>query len=88
MVSKFAEQFDLTVDEQRVVVIDDKDSGLLKNNKVCLVGRVFTSKAFNKDRFKKQMLNLWRPKARVMIVELKDGLSSFGFDNLLERAMI
>lgn len=58
------------------------------SNKVCLVWKVLTSKVFNKDRFKKQMLNMWHPKARVMIVELEDGLFSFGFDNLRERAMI
>lgn len=52
------------------------------------MGRVFTSKASNKDRFKRQMLNFWRPKARVTIMELEDGLFSFGFDNLRERAMI
>lgn len=48
----------------------------------------FLPKSFNKYRFKKQMLNLWRPKARVSIVELEDGLFSFGFNNLRERAMI
>lgn len=60
----------------------------LRNSKVFLVGRVLTSKAFNKDWFKKYMVNLWRPKAKVSIVELENGLFSFGFNNLRERAMI
>lgn len=87
-VSNFAERFALTVDKQRMVLIDDKKSALLRNTKVFLIERVLTSMSFNKDRFKKQMLNLWRPKVRVSIVKLKDGLFSCGFDNHRERAMI
>lgn len=34
------------------------------------------------------MLNLWRPKARVTIVEMDDGLFSFGFDNIHERSLV
>lgn len=64
---------DLTTEEQRVVVIDDHESALLRTDK---------------DRFKRQMLNLWRPKTRVTIVELDNGLFSFGFYSRRERAMV
>lgn len=87
-VTKFAEGLDLMTEEQRVVVIDNHESALLRTDKVFLVGRVLTRKAFNKDRFKRQMLNLWRPKTRVAIVELDNGLFSFGFDSRRERAMV
>lgn len=88
MVSKFADRFALTAEEQAAVVIDDKEGALLRNTRVFLVGRVLTSKLFNKERFKRQMFNLWRPKAKVTIVELEDGLFSFGFDSIRERTMI
>lgn len=42
MVSKFTERFALTAEEKRVVVIDDKESVLLRNSNVFLVGRVLT----------------------------------------------
>lgn len=58
MMKKFAEQLDLMAEEQIVVVIDAKDSALLRTTRVFLVGRVLLSKAFNKERFKHQMLNL------------------------------
>ena len=88
MVMKFAEGMALTVEEQRVVVIDEQESALLRTNKVFLVGRVLTRKAFNKDLFKRQMVNIWRPKTRVTIVELEGGLFSFGFDSRRERALV
>lgn len=88
MVLKFAERFTLIANEQMAVVIDDRDGALLRTTKVFLVRRVLTSKVFNKDRFKRLMLNLWRPKPRVTIVELKGGLFSFRFNNHRERALI
>lgn len=33
-------------------------------------------------------MHLWMPKAKVTIVELKEGLFSFGFDSKRERAMV
>ena len=74
MVMKFADAMALTIEEQRVMVIDELESALLRAKKMFLVGRVLTRKAFNKERFKRQMVNLWRPKTRVTIVELEDGL--------------
>mgnify|MGYP003366609363 CR=1 FL=1 len=71
-----------------MVVIYDHESTLLKTNKVFIVGQMLTRKAFNKEQFKRQMLNLWRPKIRAMIVELDDGLFSFGFDSQRERMMV
>lgn len=53
MVLKFADRFLLTAEEQRVVVIDDKEGALLRNTRVFLVGRVLTSKTFSKERFKR-----------------------------------
>lgn len=62
-------------------MIYDRESALLRANKVFLVGRVVTRKVFNKKRFKRQMMNLWRSKARVTMVEMDEGLFSFGFDS-------
>lgn len=42
-------------------------------------------KGLHKERFKPQMLNLWRLKTRATVVELEDGLFSFGFDSRRER---
>ena len=87
-VMNFANRLDLTAEEQRVVVIDDKESALLRADRVFLVGRVLSRKAINTERFKRQMHNIWRPKARVTIVALEDGLFSFSFDNAHERSMV
>lgn len=61
MVLKFAKRLAFTIEEQRVVVINDKESALFRATKVFLSWRVLTRKTFNKDRFKQQMLNFWRP---------------------------
>lgn len=34
------------------------------------------------------MVNLWSPKARVTIVEMDDGLFSFGFENIREHSLV
>ncbi|KAM1305180.1 hypothetical protein COP2_023183 [Malus domestica] len=88
MVMKFANRLALTVEEQKVVVIDDKDNALLHADKAFLVKRVLSRKAFNKKWFKRQMLNLWCPKARVTIVKIDDRLFSFGFNSLRERLIV
>lgn len=88
MVMKFANRLALTMEEQRVFLIDDKDSALLHADKVILVRRVLSCKAFKKERFKHQMLNMWCPKARVTIMEMDDGLFSFGFDSVQERLIM
>ena len=88
MVMKFADRLALTEEEQRVVVIDDKESALLRADMVFLVGRVLSRKVLNKERFKRQMLNLWHPKARVTIVEMDDELLSFGFDSVREQSIV
>ena len=74
---KFADRFALTSEEQRVVVIDNCESALLRANK-----------GFNKKRFKRQMMNLCCPKARVTILKMDEGLFSFGFDSQMERAIV
>lgn len=40
IVMNFANRLDLTTEEQRVIVIDDKESALLRADIVCFVGRV------------------------------------------------
>lgn len=42
MVVKFADGLALTTGEQKVMVIDDHESALLRANKVFLVGQVLT----------------------------------------------
>lgn len=42
MVSKFTEGLALTIEKQRIVVINDQESALLRTDKVFLVGRVLT----------------------------------------------
>lgn len=88
MVENFATRLDLTTKENRVVVIDDKEGSLLKMTKAFLVGKVLSRKPISKERFKRCMMHLWRPKAKVTIVEFDDDLFSFGFDNNRERAMV
>lgn len=53
-----------------------------------LLGGSSHKTCLNTERFKRQMVNLWRPKARVTIVELEEGLFSFGFDNDRERSLV
>lgn len=88
MVENFAMWLALTTEEQRVVVIDDKEGFVLKTTKAFLVVKVLSRKSISKERFKRRMMHLWRPKAKVTIVELDDNLFSFSFDNNRERAMV
>lgn len=71
-----------------MIVVDKKDGLLLKTSEVFLVGKVLTRKSVNKERFKKQMQYLWRPKAKVTIVELENDLFSFGFDSVRDRTTV
>ncbi|KAM1980391.1 hypothetical protein ACFX15_037014 [Malus domestica] len=70
MMEKFAARLTLTTEEQKVVVIDDREGLSLKTSKVFLVGKLLSYKPVVKDRFKRHMMHLWRPKARVSVVEL------------------
>lgn len=47
-----------------------------------------SSKPINKESFKQQMRNLWRPKAHVLIFDLEDDRFAFGFNSLYERTTI
>lgn len=42
----------------------------------------------NKEGFKRQMKNLWRPKANVLIFELANNRFAFGFNSNQERSMV
>lgn len=88
LASDFSARLALTEEEQQIVVVEKKDGLLLKTTKVFLVGKVLTRKPLNIERFKKQMQFLWRPKARVTIVELAQNLFSFGFDSARDRSVI
>lgn len=88
MVENFATRLALTIEEQRVVVTDDKEGSLLKTTKAFLVRKELSRKPISKERFKRRKMHLWRPKAKVTTVELDDDLFSFGFDNNRERAMV
>lgn len=69
-------------------MVDDKEGSILISTKAFLVGKVLSHKPDGKKRFKRRMMHLWRPKARVTVVELDDDMFSFGFDNKRERAMV
>ncbi|KAM1145696.1 hypothetical protein ACFX19_038319 [Malus domestica] len=73
MMEKFAARLTLTTEEQKVVVIDDREGLSLKTSKVFLVGKLLSYKPVVKDRFKRHMMHLWHPKARVSVVELDKG---------------
>lgn len=88
MVETFAARLALTTEEQRVVVADAKEGSILRTTKVLLVGKVLSHKPVVKERFKRRIMHLWRPKAKVMIVDLDDHLFSFVFENKSERAMV
>lgn len=53
-----------------------------------LVERVLSSKPVNKDGFKRQMRNLWCPKANVIVTDLEDNIFAFGFNSMQERNTI
>ncbi|KAB2610032.1 hypothetical protein D8674_021305 [Pyrus ussuriensis x Pyrus communis] len=88
MVESFAARLTLTSEEQMVVVVDDKECAFRRMTKVFLVGRVLSPKPVVKERFKRQMMHLWRPKAKVTIVDLDDDLFSFSFETKCERVMV
>lgn len=88
MVMKFVARLVLTKEEQRVIVIDDKECALLRANRVFLVGRMLSYKLVNNERFKCHMVNLWRPKAKVTIVEIDDRLFSLGFESIQECSLV
>lgn len=60
----------------------------LKSLKVFLVGKVLSFNPINKESFKRQIRNLWRPKDNVLIFDLEDDRFTFGFNNLYERTSI
>lgn len=71
-----------------MVVVDAKEGSILRTTKVLLVGKVLSHKPVVKERFKRRIMQLWRPRAKVMIVDLDDHLFSFVFENKSERAMV
>ncbi|KAM3018537.1 hypothetical protein FF2_002264 [Malus domestica] len=85
MVSKFFEQFVIMKDEQQILVVDAKEASTLSSSKVFLVGKVLIHKPFNKETFKRQMGNLWKPKVNVFIMDLENDIFAFGFNTKQER---
>ncbi|KAI5337577.1 hypothetical protein L3X38_016848 [Prunus dulcis] len=88
MVNHFASQFALTEEEQRELVVERGNASLLRTTKFLLVGKVLAKKPFNKEAFKRTMVTLWRPKARVEIVTLEDDLLMFAFSLRQDRVRI
>lgn len=88
LVNHFASQFALTEEEQRELVVERGNAGLLQTTKFLLVGKVLMKTPFNKEVFKRTMVMLWRPKARVEIVTLEDDLFMFAFSSRQDRAKI
>lgn len=88
IVSKFSGKIAIIEDEQQVIVVNKHEDEPLKSSKVFLVGKVLSYKPVNKEIFERQMRNLWRPKANVLIFDLEDDLFVFGFNNLYERTSI
>lgn len=60
----------------------------MKSNKVFLIGTILTQKLVNKENFKRQMRNLWRPKTNVLIFKLENDRFAFGFNSRQERSMV
>ncbi|PQP91844.1 hypothetical protein Pyn_12878 [Prunus yedoensis var. nudiflora] len=56
--------------------------------KFLLIGKLLTKKSFIKEAFKRIMIAIWQPKARVQIGDLDDQCFVFSFNFKEERAMI
>lgn len=85
MCTRFQSRFALTVEECTEVVVDSKEVAAIRISRWLLVGKLLADKSFNKESFKRTLGSLWRPKARVTIVEIEHGLFSFAFPTKGER---
>lgn len=88
MVTKVAARFALTEEEKEIVVVDRKEALAYMSSRVFLVGRVLSNKPVNKEGFKRQMRNLWRPKVNVVVSALEGNRFVFGFNSMQERTTI
>lgn len=61
---------------------------VVKTTKLLLMGKLMADKPYNKYALKCTMANLWKPKARVTIVDIGHDRLSFAFPSLDERTTI
>lgn len=88
MATRFAARFAITKEKKEVVVVHRREALAFKSSRVFLVGRVLSVKPVNKERFKRQMRNLWRPKVNVVVTDLEDNRFAFGFNSIHECTTI
>ncbi|KAM1764986.1 hypothetical protein ACFX11_004170 [Malus domestica] len=88
LMANFAGRFAITEEENKLIVVDQMEAATLKSSRVFLVARVLSHKAVNKEAFKQQMRNLWRPKANVVLTDLEDNRFAFEFNSMQERTII
>lgn len=88
MCTRFHSRFALTDEERTEIVVDSRDAAALRTSRWLLVGKLLADKPFNRDAFKRTMATLWRPRARVSIVEIDHGLFSFSFPSMEERSRV
>ncbi|PQP99982.1 hypothetical protein Pyn_18004 [Prunus yedoensis var. nudiflora] len=88
MFNQFTSRFALTEEERLEVVVDSRETLAVKTTRFLLIGKLLANKPYNKEAFKRTMANLWKPKARVTIVDIGHDRFSFAFPSQDERTKI
>lgn len=88
MFNQFTSRFALTEEERLEVVVDARETLAVKTTRFLLIGKLLANKPYNKEALKRTMTNLWKPKARVTIVDIGHDRFSFAFPSQDERTKI
>ncbi|XP_021802783.1 uncharacterized protein LOC110746864, partial [Prunus avium] len=80
-INKFTESFSFSDKEKITFVVSDAIAERSRCSKSFLVGKVLSSKPVNKGAFINVIKGLWRPKAMVEIVSIRDDRFLFAFSN-------
>ncbi|KAL6269337.1 hypothetical protein ACE6H2_026248 [Prunus campanulata] len=80
-INKFTESFSFTEEEKCTFVVSDAIAERSRCSKSFIVGKVLSSKPVNKGAFINVIKGLWRPKALVEIVSIRDDRFLFVFSN-------
>ncbi|KAM2625433.1 hypothetical protein TB1_032301 [Malus domestica] len=75
-------------EEDKLIVVNQREAVTLKSSRFFLVGRVLSHKLVNKEGFKRHMRNLWHPKTNVAVMDLEDNRFVFGFNPMQKRTTI
>lgn len=82
-------RFSLTEGEQTGIVVLDTDVEELEQiGERCLVGRIITEKAINREAFRSLMTNLWRVKDGIQFKEIQDNLWVIEFAEMKDKKRI